>query len=75
MKLEDIKGKKVNTITKSENGGYWVVLEDGSAVGFSSSLNKIDSNTFQTTVAVTSAPPKEETEAVTPDMSADEIRK
>jgi hypothetical protein len=67
MTLEDIVGKKVETITKGQNGGYWVVLEDGSAVGFSPSMRQIDNNTFNLALDINSLPAK----GTTPDANAE----
>ena len=59
MTLDDIQGKRVQTITKAE-GGYWVILEDGSAIGFTGELRQIDSNTFQTGIRIQSLPAQQQ---------------
>lgn len=71
MTLEDITGKKVKTITKAD-GGYWVVLEDGSAVGFTGQLCQVDSNTFQTAVNIQSLSPQQSTEIPQPEAAEGE---
>lgn len=78
MTLEDIQGKRIKTITKANDGGYFVVLEDGSAVGFTGQLRQIDTNTFQTATAIQTIPAQQpqseqpETTERTPDTAVKE---